>query len=105
MSLLFITGPSSTQQTFFMETRNALPQSALELGQSHCPNGRLLQDLGFGGFAFVLKLPELLDTNLPTVRAMLGQASSFLIGPKFSSQQGNEFGSPTRADEHNQVLP
>src|SRR6218665_2324815 len=26
-------------------------QSALELGPSHCPNGRLGQDLGFGGFA------------------------------------------------------
>ena len=25
--------------------------------------------LGFGGFAFALKLPELLNTNLPTVRA------------------------------------
>src|SRR6218665_4150506 len=44
-------------------------QSALELGPSHCPNGRLGQDLGFGGFAFALKLPKLPNTNLPTVRA------------------------------------
>src|SRR6218665_2036055 len=57
-------------------------QSALELGPSHCPNGRLGQDLGFGGFAFVLKLPELLNTNLPTVRAKLGQTSSFPNGPQ-----------------------
>src|SRR6218665_1324277 len=56
-------------------------QSALELGPSHCPNGRLGQDLGFGGFAFALKLPELLNTNLPTVRAKLGQTSSFPNGP------------------------
>src|SRR6218665_1476947 len=55
-------------------------QSALELGPSHCPNGRLGQDLGFVGFAFALKLPELLNTNLPTVRAKLGQTSSFPNG-------------------------
>src|SRR6218665_2431414 len=55
-------------------------QSALELSPSHCPNGRLGQDLGFGGFAFALKLPELLNTHLPTVRAMLGQTSSFPNG-------------------------
>ena len=42
-------------------------QSALEFFPIHCPNGRLGQDLGFGGFAFALKLPELLNTNLPTV--------------------------------------
>src|SRR6218665_411609 len=57
-------------------------QSALELGPSHCPNARLGQDLGFGRFAFALKLPELLNTNLPTVRAKLGQTSSFLNGPQ-----------------------
>src|SRR6218665_2087758 len=34
-------------------------QSALELGPSHCRNGRLGQDLGFGRFAFALKLPKL----------------------------------------------
>src|SRR6218665_1351824 len=55
-------------------------QSALELGPSHCPNGRLGQDLGFGGFDFALKLPELLNTNLPTVRAKLGQTSCFPNG-------------------------
>src|SRR6218665_143419 len=49
---------------------------------SHCPNGRLGQDLGFGGFAFALKLPELLNTNLPTVMAKLGQTYSFLNGPQ-----------------------
>ena len=57
-------------------------QSALELGPSHCPNGRLGEDLGFGGFAFALKLPELLSRNLPTVRAKLGQTSSFPNGPQ-----------------------
>ena len=60
------------------------PQSALEFGHSHCPNGRLGQDLGLGGFAFALKLPELLNTNLPTVRAKLGQTSSFPNGPQIS---------------------
>ena len=58
-----------------------LPQSALEMGPIHCPNGRLGQDLGFGRLAFALKLPKLLNTNLPTVRAKLGQTSSFLNGP------------------------
>src|SRR6218665_3598692 len=33
-------------------------QSALEFCPIHCPNGRLGQDLGFGGIAFALKLPE-----------------------------------------------
>src|SRR6218665_1467133 len=57
-------------------------QSALEFFPIHCPNGRLGQDLGFGGFAFALKLPEFLNTNLPTVRAKLGQTSSFPNGPQ-----------------------
>src|SRR6218665_1928265 len=43
--------------------------SALEFFFIHCPNGRLGQDLGFGGFVSAVKLPELLNTNLPTVRA------------------------------------
>ena len=39
-------------------------------GPSHCLNGHLGQDLGFGGFAFALKLPQWLNTNLAlTVRA------------------------------------
>jgi len=63
-----------------------LPQSALELGPSHCPNGRLRQDLGFGGFAFALKFPELLNTNFVTVRAKLGQTSSCPNDPKFGAQ-------------------
>src|SRR6218665_1651945 len=37
---------------------------------------------GLGGFAFALKLPELLSRNLPTVRAKLGQTSSFPNGPQ-----------------------
>ena len=57
-------------------------QSALELGPSHCPDGRLGQDLGFGGFAFAPKLPELLNTNLAAVRAKLGQTSCIPIGPQ-----------------------
>ena len=44
-------------------------QSVLEFCPIHCPNGRLGQDLGFGGFAFALKLPELLNRNLAAVRA------------------------------------
>ena len=62
------------------ECRFIQSQSALELGPSHCPNGRLGQDLGFGGVAFALKLPEFLNTNLPTVRAKLGQTPSFPNG-------------------------
>src|SRR6218665_2615058 len=59
-----------------------ISQSALEVGPSHCPNGLLGQDLGFGRFAFALKLPEWLSTNLVTVRAKLGQTSSFPNGPR-----------------------
>ena len=44
--------------------------------------GRLGEDVGFGGFAFALKLPELLNRNLPTVRSKLGQTSSFPNGPQ-----------------------
>ena len=55
-------------------------QSALEFCPIHCPNGRLGQDLGFGGFAFALKLPELPNTNLAAVRAKLGQTSCFPNG-------------------------
>src|SRR6218665_2535946 len=49
--------------------RRLASQSALEFCPIHCPNGRLGQDLGFGGFAFALKLPELLNRNLAAVRA------------------------------------
>src|SRR6218665_2949917 len=57
-------------------------QSALEFCPIHCPNGRLGQDLGFGGSAFALKLPELLNRNLAAVRAKLGQTSCFPNGPQ-----------------------
>ena len=57
-------------------------QSALEFCPIHCPNGRLGQDLGFGGSAFALKLPELWNTNLAAVRAKLGQTSCFPNGPQ-----------------------
>jgi len=43
-------------------SRNVKTQSALEMGPSHCLNGYLGQDLGFGGFAFALKLPDWLNT-------------------------------------------
>src|SRR6218665_3352704 len=59
-----------------------LSQSALEFCPIHCPNGRLGQDLGFGGSAFALKLPELLNRNLVAVRAKLGQRSCFPNGPQ-----------------------
>jgi len=52
-----------------------------ETSQTHIST-HLGQDLGFGGFAFALKLPELLNTNLVTVRAKLGQTSSFPSGPQ-----------------------
>src|SRR6218665_1227586 len=58
------------------------PQSPLEFCPIHCPNGRLGQDLGFGGIAFALKMPELLNTNLAAVRAKLGQTSCFPNGPQ-----------------------
>src|SRR6218665_303906 len=41
-----------------------------------------LPDLGFGGFAFALKLPGLLNTHLAAVRAKLGQTSCFPNGPQ-----------------------
>src|SRR6218665_1356630 len=56
-------------------TNQGRTQSALEFCPIHCPNGRLGQDLGFGGSAFALKLPELLNRNLVAVRAKLGQTS------------------------------
>src|SRR6218665_2913321 len=58
-------------------SRFIITQSALEFCPIHCPNGRLGQDLGFGGIAFALKLPELLNRNLAAVRAKLGQRSCF----------------------------
>src|SRR6218665_2851941 len=67
---------------FDLEFRVTVTQSTLEFSPIHCPNGRLGQDLDFGGFAFALKLPELLHTNLPTVKAKLGQTSSFPNGPQ-----------------------
>src|SRR6218665_2765759 len=60
----------------------ACTQSALEFFPIHCPNGRLWQGLGFDRFAFALKLPELLNTNLAAVRAKLGQTSCFPNGPQ-----------------------
>src|SRR6218665_1303691 len=60
----------------------AIAQLALEFCPIHCPNGRLGQDLGFGGFAFAPKLPELLYRNLAAVRAKLGQTSCFPNGPQ-----------------------
>src|SRR6218665_2375352 len=70
--------------TFYRQaTCRLLPtQSALEFCPIHCPNGRLGQDLGFGGIAFALKLPELLTRNLAAVRAKLGQRSCFPNGPQ-----------------------
>src|SRR6218665_2996661 len=69
----------SVDQTPFDQN---VPQSALEFCPIHCPNGRLGQDLGFGRFAFALKLPELLNRNWAAVRAKLGQTSCFPNGPQ-----------------------
>src|SRR6218665_91596 len=66
------------------------PQSALEFCPIHCPNGRLGQDLGFGGFAFALKLPELLNRNLAAVRAKLGQTSCFPNGAQIWCPIGSD---------------
>src|SRR6218665_1139044 len=69
-------------QLDLVDPKTVHAQSALEFCPIHCPNGRLGQDLGFGGIAFALKLPELLNRNLPTVRAKLGQTSCFPNGPQ-----------------------
>src|SRR6218665_1787109 len=53
----FQRGSREAQVRFPEYQKGTATQSALELGPSHCPNGRLGQDLGFGGFAFALKLP------------------------------------------------
>src|SRR6218665_2888154 len=64
------------------KTAACIWQSALKMGPSHCLNGHLGQDLGFGGFVFALKLPKWLNTNLLTVMAKLGQTPSFPNGPR-----------------------
>src|SRR6218665_320045 len=87
---LFNIGPPPQPQhdelllaTLSIASCGGLPaQSALEFCPIHCPNGRLGQDLGFGGSAFALKLPELLNRNLVAVRAKLGQTSCFPNGPQ-----------------------
>ena len=56
-------------------TESMMAQSSLEFCPIHCPNGRLGQDLGFGGIAFALKLPELLGKDLVS-----------LMGPEFGAQ-------------------
>ena len=43
---------------------------------------------GIGGFAFALKLPELLNRNLAAVRAKLGQTSCFPNGPQIWCPKG-----------------
>src|SRR6218665_888158 len=68
--------------------RNGDAQAALEFCPIHCRNGGLGQDLGFGGFAFALKLPELLNRNLAAVRAKLGQTSCFPNGPQIWCPKG-----------------
>src|SRR6218665_1497442 len=70
------------QQSIRLVTNAWTTQSALEFCPIHCPNGRLGQDLGFGGIAFALKLTELLNRNLAAVRAKLGQTSCFPNGPQ-----------------------
>src|SRR6218665_1834110 len=87
-----ITLPLSQNTDLILTTlgTNQIPaQSALELGLSHCPNSGKTWALGLwqiclcpGGFAFALKLPEFLNTNLVTVGAKLGQTSSFPNGPQ-----------------------
>src|SRR6218665_1356618 len=72
----------NSDSPFLEKSQQNTTQSALEFCPIHCPNGRLGQDLGFGGFAFALKLPELVNRNLAAVRAKLGQRSCFPNGPQ-----------------------
>jgi len=65
-------------ETGTRQRRDVLTQSALECCPIHCPNGHLGQDLNFGGFAFALKFPILLNTNLVTVREELEQTCILL---------------------------
>src|SRR6218665_828965 len=56
-------GPSPTSNFGGTVPPVPLPSQHWNFFPIHCPNGRLGQDLGFGGFAFALKLPELLNTK------------------------------------------
>src|SRR6218665_697140 len=76
-SLVLLLKPQNTTTSLLFTT-----QSALEFCPIHCPNGRLGQYLGFGGIAFALKLPELLNRNLAGFMAKLGQTSCFPNGPQ-----------------------
>jgi len=82
--------------------KEVVTQSALEFCTIHCPNWHLGQDLGFGGFAFALKLPELLNTNVVTARAKLGQTSSFPNRPQIRCPIGQWIGCPAGVNELNQ---
>src|SRR6218665_1597918 len=82
INLLFILIFLPTALIIMLFQKQQTSQSALEFCPIHCPNGRLGQDLGFGGSAFALNLPELLNRNLVAVRAKLGQTSCFPNGPQ-----------------------
>ena len=75
-----------------------MSQSTPEMGPSHCPNGRLGQDLGFGGFAFSLKfpglhLPEWLNTNLVIVIGQSwGKHLLSLMGPNLVPNRAMNLG-------------
>src|SRR6218665_695941 len=90
---------------FSSNLKTHITQSALEFCPIHCPNGRLGQDLGFGGFAFALKFPELLNRNSAAARAKLGQTSCFPNGAQIWCPIGQYIGFPAGANEHNQALP
>src|SRR6218665_2611021 len=98
-------GAYDLKETNIQKLPGLVTQSALEFFPIHCPNGRLGQDLGFGGFAFALKLPELLNRKLAAVRAKLGQTSCFPNGPQIWCPIGQLIGFPAGANEHNQALP
>src|SRR6218665_2973473 len=78
----FVDGPIDNI-SMSLETYD-ISQSALEFFHIlwSCPNGHLGQDLSFGGFAFTLMLPKLLNSYLVTVREKLRQSSSSPNGLK-----------------------
>src|SRR6218665_1225795 len=65
------------QRNHTLHTSKAPPESQAPVSTGILPKSlpkwAFRVGLGFGGFEFALKLPELLNTNLVTVRAKLGQ--------------------------------
>src|SRR6218665_2321759 len=80
---------STLQRNHNLQTAKAPPKSQAPVSTGilplSLPEWSFRVDLGFCGFEFALKLPEspeLLNTNLVTVRAKLGQTSYCPNGPQ-----------------------